>query len=82
MQLIVVYGPTVSEKRIFGAVLTKLGKAFHHPWLIMGDFNSCVPQSKKEGGRLFASTSRGFVGILDNNVLIELGFKGILLLQQ
>lgn len=77
-QLSLVYGPPIPSLRPeFWSDLNLVGDSFAGPWLIDGDFNVVLAQVDKMGGKPVASSSRGgFRGMVDQNGLIDLGYRG------
>ena len=54
-----------------------IGDSFEAFWLCIGDFNSILVQSEKQGGRLVASSSNcPFRRFIDHFGMIDLGFAG------
>ena len=52
-----------------------LGKVFEASWLCIGDFNSMLDQSEKNGGRLVDSTSHcPFKKFINHFGMIDVGF--------
>lgn len=77
-QLTCVYGPsTPTLKPFFWEDLKCIRNSFEGAWMVTGDFNSCLDQKDKKGGKSVSSTSRGgFRDCVDVNDLIDIGFSG------
>lgn len=73
-----IYGPTASSlKRQFWTDLRNIAAAFDGPWVILGDFNTVLAQSDKQGGRPMTSSSRGGLqGVIYDTGLIDFWFNG------
>lgn len=77
-KLSMVYDPTNSSVRPqLWDYLNDIDKVYTGPWMMIGDFNVIISCANNRGGRRFATTSRGgFQGVVDNNALIDIGFRG------
>lgn len=77
-KLSMVYDPTnLSVRPQFWDYLNDIDKAYTGPWMMIGDFNVIISCANNRGGRRFPTASRGgFQGVVDNNALIDIGFRG------
>jgi hypothetical protein len=65
------------EREVFWDSFADFGGSFEAPWLCIGDFNSILSQSEKQGGRPVASTSHcPFKNFIENFGMVDLGFAG------
>ena len=73
-----VYGPpNRSDRGAFWDSFASIGECFEASWLCIGDFNSILVQSKKQGGRPIASSSHcPFKRFIDHFGMTDLGFAG------
>jgi hypothetical protein len=71
-----VYGPpNRSDRSAFWDYFASIGDSFEASWLCIGDFNSILVQSKKQGGRPVASSFHcRFKRFIDHFGMIDLGF--------
>jgi hypothetical protein len=64
-------------RRGFWQDLSRVGKRFGGPWMLIGDFNAILSSAEKKGGRLFGSSSHSLFGnFVQENGLVDLGFSG------
>lgn len=77
-QFTAIYGPPTHCLRAeFWDSKTRIGATFSGPWIVIGDFNMILDQADKNGGRLVSTSSTGGLRkFIDDNGLIDLGFKG------
>jgi hypothetical protein len=73
-----VYGPSNRcDRRAFWDSFAAIGESFEASWLCIGDFNSILVQSDKQGGRPVAGSSHcPFKRFIDHFGMIDLGFAG------
>jgi hypothetical protein len=71
-----VYGPSNRcDRRAFWDSFAVIGESFEAFWLCIGDFNSILVQSEKQGGRPVAGSSHcPFKSFIDHFGMIDLGF--------
>jgi hypothetical protein len=72
-----VYGPPTEVTMDFWESFASIGDSFEASWLSIGDFNSILVQSKKQGGRPLTSSSHyPFRRFINHFGMIDLGFAG------
>ena len=71
-----VYGPSNrSDRRAFWDSFASIGESFEASWLCIGDFNSILVQSEKQGRRPVAGASHcPFKRFIDHFGMVDLGF--------